>query len=403
MDQISHTKKKTITIKLLNIQGLTKPKLVEIEQLITDKFDIVCLTETQQKEDRIDIRDNIIKIESMRELKDKRGGGLMILHKKSEDIELNKVNTKNSDILYVEEKIMKNKVKIVLVYFSVVKKPEDKERNLRLKREIECAIESSTEEPLIILGDLNGHIGFLGEQKINENGYIITEWLCTYDLTLLNCDDKCKGLYTWGRRNQKSVIDYVITNNKMYNKFIDMKIDEEKEITDISDHNLIEVKLLMEDYLPKKFNNKLWEEHTYYKTDTDSLQKFAIRLETCLINDPVNRIEHMNNAIKNVADETLKKTKRTKILSEENRIKEPPWMNQSIKNEIKKRKRFNREKRNANTDEEKNRLNELYLAQKKKVQIIIKEEMFKHEYKITKEIKENQSKKLWENIDRLRK
>ena len=43
---------------------------------------IVCLTETQHKQEKIQFEDSIVSVNSMREGKDKKGGGLMILYKK---------------------------------------------------------------------------------------------------------------------------------------------------------------------------------------------------------------------------------------------------------------------------------------------------------------------------------
>ena len=52
---------------------------------------IVCLTETQHKQEKIQFEDSIVSINQMRERKDKKGGGLMILYKKNKKIELTKM------------------------------------------------------------------------------------------------------------------------------------------------------------------------------------------------------------------------------------------------------------------------------------------------------------------------
>ena len=68
-------------IKLLNIQGLTKVKAVELVHLFENN-DILCLTETQQKIEKISFSRSIKYITYMRDAKEKKGGGLMILYKK---------------------------------------------------------------------------------------------------------------------------------------------------------------------------------------------------------------------------------------------------------------------------------------------------------------------------------
>ena len=58
-------------IKLLNIQGLTKVKAVELEHLFENN-DILCLTETQQKIEKISFNKSIKYITSMRDVKEKK-------------------------------------------------------------------------------------------------------------------------------------------------------------------------------------------------------------------------------------------------------------------------------------------------------------------------------------------
>ena len=58
-------------------------------------------------------------------------------------------------------------------------------------------LKEKEENPVLLLGDFNGHVGFLGEQKLNINGKLILEWLDKYDLTILNDVCECEGTYTW--------------------------------------------------------------------------------------------------------------------------------------------------------------------------------------------------------------
>ena len=81
----------------------------------------------------------------MREFKDKKGGGLMILHHNNQHIILDKIATKNKDILYVKDTIRGWEIKIVLVYFSV----NNRERNHTMKAEVEKILEDNTEESLL--------------------------------------------------------------------------------------------------------------------------------------------------------------------------------------------------------------------------------------------------------------
>ena len=384
-----NSKKNTLSIKSINIQGLTKVKVPEIEELIENECDLIVLTETQLKMDKIAYNKNVASINSMRHKKDKKGGGLTILHKIDKDNKLDIQTSENNDILDVRGKIQNTKIRIISVYLSIESSnDDDKIRNINLKREIVNKIEQSdAEEALIILGDFNGHTGFLGHQKLDNNGQFIIELMDKHSLILLNNDPNCKGLYTWSRKDQKSVIDYILVNKTMYDRFLDMNIDENKEILDISDHHLMTAKFRITNTRTTNGKSNKWEEREYYKLDKTLLQNYAEEVEQKFQTNRIQTISEANEIIKEMADKHLKRKYRRRITNEEQKISEPPWMNENIKREIKKRKELNRAKRNEKNEEKKQELWSRYLEQKKIVQIIIKEEIYKNEEKITDEIR----------------
>lgn len=55
-------------------------------------------------------------------------------------------------------------------------------------------------------------------------------------LILLNGDEKCSGEKTRNQRMEKSAIDFIFVNQRIYRNFTYMSIDEEKEIFHLSDH-----------------------------------------------------------------------------------------------------------------------------------------------------------------------
>ena len=78
---------------------------------------------------------------------------------------------------------------------------------------------------------------------------MICEWMSNYSLILLNMDEKCQGVTTWSRdyKNQHSAVDFVLVNNYyIYKKICNMKIDEQKDVLDISDHHLVTFSLNIE-------------------------------------------------------------------------------------------------------------------------------------------------------------
>ena len=121
-------------VNLINTQGLTKQKLMELEKMLSSNCDILCLTETHQRYDKLDIDRNLVKVESMRKGQDKKGGGLMIIYKKSSSIKLDIIPSRSADILDVQGTIAGRKVRMILVYMSVENQPQDFERNGNTRR-----------------------------------------------------------------------------------------------------------------------------------------------------------------------------------------------------------------------------------------------------------------------------
>ena len=104
-------------IKLINITGLTNEKYLEVEQLIKEKT-VLCLAETQKKIDNIRMGREITKLSSMREMEDRKGGGLMILYREEEDFYMEKQETMSRGFMHVRGKIGDIETTIVLVHVS---------------------------------------------------------------------------------------------------------------------------------------------------------------------------------------------------------------------------------------------------------------------------------------------
>lgn len=380
-------------------------KVHEIEEMLEDKRSIVCLTETQQKYEKVKFKDSISKIESMRGMKEKKGGGITVLYPQEDLIVLEKVPSENCDILDLKGKLCTGmlEVRIIVVYFLVQNSSEDKEKNKKMKKEIERKIESIREEALIILGDFNGHTGIIGHQSVNINGKIVLDFVTEQGLIMLNADEKCTGIYTWSQRELKSAIDFVLVNEKFYDHYVNMYIDEKKDIFDLSDHNLITTNFTVQCDKPK-FNKNRWVENTYYRTDENSLNKFCKGMEESIRTNKIDNMEEFDCAMRETAETELKKTLRRKVGGKKDEIKEPPWITQEIRDAIKDRRRINRMRRNCNNPEEKERLGKQYIKQKENAADMVKGAITKHEKKTCEDIKngENRSKKLWQNINSLK-
>ena len=394
---------------MANIQCLNQEKYTILEEAYLangNVHNIVCLTETQLKEDNIRMGENVISYNAMRDAKgdEKKGGGLMILHRKNKRINFEKIENRNKNLLEMEGECYGLKIRIVLAYFDTDKSKEGgQKRNKALQTEIEKTMKKAKEkdEAILVLGDFNGHIGLLGHQKQNQHGKVILKWIEEDGLTLLNLDEKCEGVYTWSRGDQKSVIDYALVNRKMYNHFVEMKIDENKEEFEESDHHLISIKFKFQKKGEKRKNK--WIKREYFTTNKSALKIFREKLEQFWKDNKIQTINEMDKSILKVARDTLLRVYKRKMSGDEDKKEERPWMNDNIREEMKLKREINRKKRNTKDEKEKANLERKYKEQKEIVKRLIREGITNYEIKITNEIKEdgNSGRKLWENINKL--
>ena len=388
---------------------MTKTKYAELEDTFLkneENISLICLTETQQKQNKLRIDKDIEKIDSMRNKEgskkgeSRKGGGLMILYNKKKQIKLEKIENKEKDILEVEGKCIGLKMKMILVYFDTRKNKDGRDRNDEIRKEVEKIIEK-TDEALIVLGDFNAHIGLIDGKRIDQNGRMMLDWLNDYNLTMLNIDEKCEGKYTWERNKSKSTIDYVLVNQKMYGMFIEMKIDEEKEKFDRSDHNLVTAKFQIKMLKENKEEKQIIKE--YLTKDKKALEKFRESIEEKWKNKKMETASDIIETMSTTAKEVLLRSYKKKGEKKEEK-ESKPWMNEQIKHEIKIRKKLNRAKRHAKNNEEEEILKKKWEEQKEKINQMIRREIGEHEIELTRKIREepDREKNLWKNINILK-
>ena len=273
---------------------------------------------------------------------------------------------------------------------------ENRQTNEAIKNEIEKLIENN-DDRLLILGDFNAHVGHLGPQEEDENGRRINSLIENNGLTLLNSDMKCKGEITWQGNHQVSAIDFVIVDNKAYENFAEMNIDENKEIYDLSDHNLIECKF--ENFYSSQKVNRTTKE-IVWNLKEDKLKQYLEDMEKRCYEENITNIEEYNSHIKAAGEKYLKKI-RIKKTDTSGKVMNKPWMNDNILKEIKERKSRNRKIRNNVEESNKEQLENEYKEQKDKVSKMVREAITLYEKRNSEEIANNRNK-VWENIKKLR-
>lgn len=132
------------------VQGLTQTKIIEIKKLINDNI-VLCLTETQEKIRKVKMKEDIEVVDNMREIQDRKGGGIMYLHKKIKKIKMIKQESKMKDYLFIKVFMFGLHISLVVVYFFT----NDKHRNKDLRKGVEEITRENIDGNLMILGDFN--------------------------------------------------------------------------------------------------------------------------------------------------------------------------------------------------------------------------------------------------------
>ena len=383
-----------LSLLMINIRGITNHKMTELIDTTTELNPwLLCITETHEKYQKVELPNGIDNFVKRRKENDKKGGGLMVIL--SKDVEGKQLDNQNSDLLYCKLRIKSFDFRLILVYMDVT----DQRRNDGIRQELKDILEQIQEnEKLIVLGDFNGHLGFLGEQSLNENGRFVIDMMEENNLILLNTDESCIGVNTREENGHKSAIDFVLVNDLMYRTFTGMEIDETKEKFDISDHCLIKVNFKVR---RATSNFKSVERIEYYKVSEDLKDRFLEGMEE-RINEygRVDSISKFDDIMESNAEAI---TKRSFIKRYHNGKPDPPWFTRGIRENIKFRKHLSKQWRLSENENDKVRYKNEYKEQKRVVQHLVKEGITKYEKKLTDEIRENKNRNnLWQCINKLR-
>ena len=95
------------------------------------------------------------------------------MYKMSSGIECTKLDSGHRDIPYVNCKYQALQVRIILIYMST----NNKARNKDIQHKVESILKKEEENALLMLGDFNGHVGFIGPQQCDDNGRMVLNWL----------------------------------------------------------------------------------------------------------------------------------------------------------------------------------------------------------------------------------
>lgn len=239
-----------------NVQGKEWNSRAKIEKLIKEnKWNMICLTETHSKEWGKELTqiEGFKKKSVNRHASQGKGGGITVWSKLGSNTywteEEGEDEQMNSERIWTTVE-GEQKMAVCTVYMRPEGgKNETKNEELKVRIVEEIKLYTELGYGIVIIGDLNGHIGKKegGQQGIhetNKNGKRVLEIMERGKLKMINWSRKCEGKWTWMKRGQKSVVDYVMMDERTASRVKKMTIDETGEKWSInSDHNFIEVQL----------------------------------------------------------------------------------------------------------------------------------------------------------------
>ena len=190
-------------------------------------------------------------------------------------ISIHKIGEEDSEILWIQYRQKNIKDLYIGIYYGKQESRTPKEDIEKEMSSLETDILQIKEEggDIILMGDFNIKI----VQGSSRDSMLLNKVVEDCNLVVLNKTDKCQG--TWTRVNtknekEKSVIDYIITTNEMYDNVKDMIIDEEGcykvKGKNESDHNTI----ILNTEVPVKLKVKTKRKPQWNITVNTDWQKF---------------------------------------------------------------------------------------------------------------------------------
>ena len=257
-------------------------------------------------------------------------------------------NFKSDRIISFSLKLGLCKISIIQVYAPQQGRPqEEKEEFFRLLQEVKDSVPYT--DNVLIIGDLNGHVGqdrtgienVIGAFSIgnrNREGENIVDFCVQNQMSIMNSFYKHRDSHKWtwyrwnsiaGAYTEKSMIDLAITNNK--NLLADVK--SIPSVSFDSDHRLLLIKLkvtkprITKSQTKERFileNIKNDECLRSYQSEISRARR--IQQDT---NDPDEKWRTFKNAILNAATNTVQK-KRVKGRKK----KQTPWWTPTLKSSV---------------------------------------------------------------------
>ena len=243
----------------MNVRGWGVGKCDDVyEEMRSHEVTIMGVVETQMR-GKLDFEnDEYIMIGKGRSKQVRKGGGVGIILRKNKGVEMEEIESgdkaMDEDIIIIMivklEIESKNECLILIVCYMTVEGEHAREENEIKYNCLKKWMEKFENEEVLIMGDMNGHIGILNE-RVNANGGRLLKFMDEADMENLNAT-MADGKVTWRTGEYESAIDYVLVNEIVRRNIRKMVIDEEGEWDVNTDHNVIWIEL----YVGKRGKNE---------------------------------------------------------------------------------------------------------------------------------------------------
>ena len=335
-----------VRIATVNVSTIRDKEEEMIEIMKERKLDILGLCETRLKEEgRRVLQDDYQMI--WKGGQDARHGVAFLISPEIGDRVIS-INYKNERIIEIEIDMKVTKLSLIQVYAPQQGRPTDeKEEFYNCLQEVYEGV--VCRENIIVLGDLNGHVGRerIGIQNVigafsignkNVEGERIIDFCVVNSLSIMNTfychqDSHKWTWYRWNSARQeytdKSMIDLMLTNSK--NLFMDVKAIP--SVSCDSDHRMVIAKLKI-----KKPNLRQKRQNVRYKLENlnnpecvEELQhKLRTQMPTGAARDVEDEWKHMSQSINSVAKEVIQ----VKV-SKSTKKKTTAWWTEEVREAVK--------------------------------------------------------------------
>ena len=239
-----------------NIRGI-KSKMASLQDIINE-YDphVICINETHLGQDEgINIKGYKVFYNNKKE---GRGGIVIGIKNKFKHLSIEiETKTEEFETLWVTVSNEIIKIRVGCIYA-----PQESRNDIKVFKRMyehigkQILDANKKGEKILITGVFNCKIGEEIEgnkTEISKSGKIFKQMILENNLNIVNSSkEKCEGLWTRIEGENKSIIDYVLIDEKEANKVIKMKIDENKDYTPYhvsqsriiySDHCAIRIKM----------------------------------------------------------------------------------------------------------------------------------------------------------------